>query len=112
MIVIYKGNTASTFTTTFSEKLSYYNLSGATTTGLTFWFHVENDTTKSIYDFSLNDSSLYPWRYNYFTLDETSFNFTNGFYSYTGSTTSGYTDVLEVGKLLVSGTNTTNKIFW
>lgn len=110
MITIYKGNTGNAIITTFYERLNYYGLSGGT--GQTFYFSLSNDTTKQTYNFSLVDSSANPWRYNSFTLNETTYDFTNGSYSYSGYANSDHTQLLEEGRLIVSGTNTTDSIYW
>lgn len=110
MIKLQKGYSANTITTTFNERLNYYGLSGGTT-GDTYHFLIQNDLTKVLTTFSVSDISLNPWRYNEFIIDETALNLVNGFYSYSGSTNSGFTNTLEVGKLLVTGTNSFNSIY-
>lgn len=107
MITIYKSNTANTVVTTFYERLNYYGLSATTD----YWFLIENDLSKKQTIFSGSDISSNVWRYNEFIIDETQLNLVNGFYSYTGSTNSGITNVLEIGKLVISGTNSFNPIY-
>lgn len=108
MIIIEKGNSASTFTTTFTEKLGQFNITGCTT----FHFQIENDLTKNVTTFSSDDISINPWRYNQFIIDETQLNLVNGNYSYSASTSSTFDNILEVGKLLVTGSNSNNSIYW
>lgn len=110
MITIFKGNTGNTILTTFSERLDLYNIEPEQ--GQEFYFRLVNDTTKTETDFSLTDTSSAYWRFNAFVLDETQFNFQNGSYTYTGYADLGYTQPLETGKLIVSGTNTNNSIYW
>ena len=109
MIILSKSNTANTIVTTFYERLNYYGLSGAT--GQTYWFNINNDLTKQNVLFSGSDISHNIWRYNEFVIDETALDLVTGIWSYSGSSNSGITNVLEVGKLLVSGTNTFNSIY-
>lgn len=110
MITVYKNHTANTITTTFYERLNFYGLSGGT--GQTYYFKIKNDTTGQPYSFSLVDSSANPWRYNYFTLNEATYDFVNGFYSYSGFADSSYTQLLEEGRMIVSGSNNSNSVYW
>lgn len=109
MINIYKGNSANTFVTTFSENLVNYSLSGAS--GQTFYFNALNNLNQTEYNFSLTDNSPAYWRYNLFTINEPEFNFTTGQYAYSAFADSGQTQLLELGLMIVSGANTFNAIY-
>lgn len=109
MIIIQKGNTGNTICTTFNESLNKYSLTGLSS----YTFFIENDLNKTKnYTIDLPDLSTNKWRYNKFILNETDYNFTNGLYSYSAFTSSAKIQILESGKLLVFGVNTTNKSYW
>lgn len=110
MILIDKGNTGNTFVTTVYEKLSQYNLTGAT--GTEYFYKFVNDLDGTTYNLSVIDTSINPWRYNEFTIDETLYNFKTGYHSYSAATTSGYTQILETGRMVVSGSSTNSSVYW
>lgn len=110
MLTILKGYTGNTITATLYEKLSYYGLTGQTND--TYHFKFINDLNNSESTLALVDLSNNPWRYNKFIVDETQLNLVPGLYSYSAATTSGFTQILETGRLTVSGINTNSSIYW
>lgn len=109
MIELLKSQSANTIVTTFTEKLDAYSLSGAS--GQTFYFKLENDTTKDIISFSATDISTSYTRYNEFIIDETALNLKTGLYTYYAYPESQMINLLEIGRLVVNGTNTNNDIY-
>ncbi len=111
MIIINKGATGDTFTTTLYEKLSFYDITGATT-GSTYFFKFVSDISLEERIIPLIDISPNIWRYNQFEINETDYNFVTGQYSYSASTNSGFTNTLEVGRMVVNGINNNNPVYW
>ena len=109
MITILKGED-NTFTTTFTERLINYNLSPSSE--MTFYFLIQNGLNQSITTFPLTDTSPAYRRYNQFTLHESDYNFNTGSYAYSGYADSDYTQILESGMFIVSGTNAGNPLFF
>jgi|ERR1043165_1833824 hypothetical protein len=111
MITLYKGITGNTLTTTFYERLNYYGLSGAT--GQTYYFKLRNDLRGLGEDFHMKDKSPNPWRYNLFQIESgIPDDIVTGLYSYSGYADSSFTQLLEVGKLLISGANASDSVYW
>jgi hypothetical protein len=101
MIVIDNSLSANTLTFTLTESLNEYSFSA--NTGQTFYFTLTNDYTPSVVEqFSLQDESLNPWRFNQFTFNPIPFDFQTGTWSYKvefDAYDSGF--ILEVGRILV-----------
>lgn len=101
MIIIEKNNTQNRIVLTLTENLDKYP--NITNPDNEYYFTIQNDFNEKVTKtFMLIDTSLNPWRFNEFEVDETDLNLATGTWAYKVELEdyeSGY--VLEVGRLLV-----------
>ena len=107
MITIYKGYSANTIVATLTERLNLYNISEQTQ----FYFSLYNEVNRNNFSFPLTDISSATYRFNAFLLDENNYNFPTDTYNYSVYADSGQTQILEVGRLVVSGSNSYNAVY-